>query len=611
MTASLQLAPFSLPIRAVWWRGLLLSLSAGGLFYVAAGRTIEHDARERFGQQARNAQYSIAARIKAYTDVLRGTASYFQASEHVTRSSFHRYVAGLDLPIHFAALDNINYTEFVRDEEREAFEQAYREDADAGPPGYPRSITLLPAGRRPSYNVITLMEPIEVFGEKIGLDITAKPRVAEALDHARDYGGMSASGSLIDSSHKSNRPWLAMRLPIYRNGMPMYTVAQRRAAYRGSVGIGFSVQGLVQSALDEMPEHQTRLRLFDGGEIREPAEAADDALLFDSQAGKPGQKELAAAPSFDVMLPLNFNGRLWKAYFSAPQSEWIRGFDTYLPWLAMLTGFTGTVLFYLLFHALASSRTRAIQLAEAMTRELRESQTRLQQSHQKLRGLAAHADQIKEEERKRIAREIHDDLGQNLLALRIDADLLAGRTRGRHPRLHARAVSTRSQIDSTIKSVRNLINDLRPTVLDLGLGAAVEWQIAQFRQRSGIACELIERDSDLAISDHCATALFRVLQESLSNIQQHAKASQVRVELAQRGGMLSMTISDNGVGLPETSRNKVGSFGLVGIEERISILGGACTISGTPNGGTTVTVAVPVTPLTAPPLATSLEDLVR
>jgi signal transduction histidine kinase len=606
MTVSHPQAPLFLPIRAAWWKGLLLSLSVGGLFYVAADRTIEHDARERFGQQARNAQYSIAARIKAYTDVLRGTASYFQSCEHVSRTSFHRYVAGLDLPIHFAALDNINYTEFVRDEEREAFERAYRDAPDAGPAGYPRSITLLPAGRRPSYSVITLMEPIEIFGEKIGLDITAKPRVAEALEHSRDYGGLSASGSLIDSSHKSNRPWLAMRLPIYRNGMPMYTVAQRRAAYRGSVGIGFSVHGLVQSALDEMPEHQTSLRLYDGGELNQQLDPAPEALLFDSRAGKPAAKGAADAPSFDIMLPLNFNGRLWKAYFSAPQSEWIRGFDTYLPWLAMLTGFTGSVLFCLLYNTLASSRQRAIQLADAMTRELRESQSRLQQSHQKLRGLVSHADQIKEEERKRIAREIHDDLGQNLLALRIDADLLAGRTRGRHPRLHARAVSTRAQIDSTIKSVRNIINDLRPTVLDLGLGAAVEWQIAQFRQRSGIACELIERDSDLAISDHCATALFRVLQESLSNIQQHAKASQARVELAQSGGMLRMTISDNGVGLPETSRNKVGSFGLVGIEERISILGGACTISGTPNAGTIVTVLVPLTPV-----AQGLKDLVH
>ena len=126
------------------------------------------------------------------------------------------------------------------------------------------------------------------------------------------------------------------------------------------------------------------------------------------------------------------------------------------------------------------------------------------------------------------------------------------------------------------------------------MSAAVEWQIAQFRQRSGMVCELIEHEGEIRVDDHCATAFFRVLQESLSNIMQHAQASLVRVELRQAGGQLNMTISDNGIGLRPDSRNKVGSFGLVGIEERISLLGGGCSITGSPNGGTTVAVSVPV-----------------
>ncbi|UUZ50190.1 histidine kinase [Massilia sp. B-10] len=184
-----------------------------------------------------------------------------------------------------------------------------------------------------------------------------------------------------------------------------------------------------------------------------------------------------------------------------------------------------------------------------MTRELRESQAKLQQSHQNLRRLAAHADQIKEGERKRIAREIHDDLGQNLLALRIEADMLATRTHERHPRLHTRARSTLSQIDATIKSVRQIINDLRPNVLDLGLSAAVEWQIAEFKRRTGIACELIDEPKEVLLGDHAATAFFRILQESLSNIVRHAHATSVRVELRSNGRLLTMTVSDNGIGL--------------------------------------------------------------
>jgi signal transduction histidine kinase len=181
-----------------------------------------------------------------------------------------------------------------------------------------------------------------------------------------------------------------------------------------------------------------------------------------------------------------------------------------------------------------------------------------------------------------------------VLRLRIDVYLLVACSAQRHPRLHSRATATLRQIDETISSVRHIINDLRPNVLDLGLGAAVEWQVAQFRQRSGIDCELVGHGADGGIDDHCATAFFRVLQESLSNIYQHAHASLVRVELRQASGVLRMTISDNGVGIRDASRNKSGSFGLVGIEERISLLGGHCSISSNPDSGTTVSVAVPL-----------------
>jgi signal transduction histidine kinase len=345
--------------------------------------------------------------------------------------------------------------------------------------------------------------------------------------------------------------------------------------------------------MDQMQVRDVRLRLYDGGESADRlTSASPPALLFDNKFD--GGEDLRAADEFTVVLPLIFNGRQWRAQFSAPKAAWSSRFDMFLPWLAMAAGFVGSLLCYLLIHTLSSSRMRAIKMAKVMTKELRDSQAKLQQSHHKLRRLAAHADQIKEQERKRIAREIHDDLGQNLLVLRIEADMLATRTRHRHPRLHARAKSTLGQIDSTIKSVRHIINDLRPNVLDLGLNAAVEWQIAQFRQRSGMVCELIEHQRDIRIDDHCATAFFRVLQESLSNIVQHAHASLVRVELRQAGGMLSMTITDNGVGMRASNRNKVGSFGLVGIEERISLLGGVCSIIGSPNAGTTVAISVPI-----------------
>ncbi|WP_343732220.1 CHASE domain-containing protein [Duganella sp.] len=582
---------------------MLLSSAIGGLFYLAAAKTIEYDAGERFMHQAQNAQYNINSRINAYTDVLRSTASFFHAAEQVDRSSFHRYVSGLNIERQFPALDNINYAQYVRHAQRPAFEADLRHKAGDAALGYPEVTTVSPPEARDEYWVLTMIEPLAEFREKIGRDIAYRAPVARALAQGRDSGAMSASGTPIDSVHQPLGAGLALRLPVYRKDLPLNTVEQRRAACIGSVGIGFSVPRLVQAALEQMQVRDARLVLIDSGDSITPRQPVQ---LFDS---KPDSATLAAADQFNVVLPIDFNNRHWNAHFSAPKASWYSRFDSWLPWMAMASGFTGSLLFFLLFHTLSSSRMRAVKMAKEMTRELRNSQARLQQSHHKLRRLAAHSDQIKEQERKRIAREIHDDLGQNLLVLRIDVDLLTSRTRHRHPRLHARALHMLGQIDSSIKSVRHIINDLRPTVLDLGLNAAVEWQIAQFRARSGMVCELIDHDTDIRVDDHCATAFFRVLQESLSNILQHAHASLVRVELRQADGKLSMTINDNGIGVHDAQRNKAGSFGLVGIEERISLLGGTCSITGSPNGGTTVAVSVPTGAGAVPHTITEAIDL--
>ncbi|AKU22187.1 CHASE domain-containing protein [Massilia sp. NR 4-1] len=580
------------------WGGVLLSLGVGALLYFVAYTSTESEARERFAIQAGNTQYNIVAGIKAYTDVLRSAASFFQAVDEVTPENFRRYVSGLDLAEHFPAIASINFARHLKADQRPAFEQSMRHWGQGE--GYP-GFRLQPPGLRTEYAVLTLLEPMTDNHTKYGMDIAIRPQVALALAQSRDSGELSSSGQPVGLT-EPGQSGMGLRLPVYRKGLPAFSVAERRAAYMGSVGIGFSIQRLMQGALADTSLQQMRVTLYNG--IAKPGAPAP-LLLFDSESGMAhGPKE----PSFELDLPVNFNGHLWNAHFSMPERALYSRFDVYLPWLAGALSGTACLLLYALFHTLSSSRQRAIKMARAMTRELRDSQAKLQLSHQKLRRLAAHSDKIKEEERKRIAREIHDDLGQNLLVLRIEADMLASRTQGHHPRLHARASATLRQIDNTIGSVRHIINDLRPHVLDLGLSAAVEWQIGQFRQRSGISCELVEDGSDKDIDDHCATAYFRILQESLSNISQHAKASQVRVELRHQGGTLRMTISDNGVGIRASSRNKSGSFGLVGIEERVNLLGGQCSIIGIPDAGTTVTVMVPLhTSLpTAPSAAATL-----
>jgi signal transduction histidine kinase len=223
------------------------------------------------------------------------------------------------------------------------------------------------------------------------------------------------------------------------------------------------------------------------------------------------------------------------------------------------------------------------------TEELRHSKLLLQQ-------LASHQEIIKEEERKRIAREIHDELGQNLLALRIDASMLHARTGARHPRLNEKAQLALEQIDITIRSVRSIINDLRPPVLDLGLQAAIEWQVDDFQRRSGIACALRSQphEFDQGLDERSATALFRILQESLTNVLRHARARRVDVELWRDAGHFHMRIADDGVGLRPEHMRDTRTFGLQGMRERLRMLDGELTIGSARGGGTELRIAIPV-----------------
>lgn len=200
----------------------------------------------------------------------------------------------------------------------------------------------------------------------------------------------------------------------------------------------------------------------------------------------------------------------------------------------------------------------------------------LRQSHAQLRQLALHMETAKEDERKRISRDMHDELGQNLLALRIDISMLSARTEGSHPRLHQRVGAVLSNVDTTIKSVRGIMNELRPMALELGLQAAIEWQVGDFRKRSGVACRLLIRDEAVfaAIGSQVEIVLFRVVQEALSNVMRHAQASEVEIELGSDACALYAAISDNGIGITPQQQRKKQCFGLIGIAERVAALGG-------------------------------------
>ncbi len=223
----------------------------------------------------------------------------------------------------------------------------------------------------------------------------------------------------------------------------------------------------------------------------------------------------------------------------------------------------------------------------------KEVEHQLEHSQEMLRQLSSHLQSVIEEERSSIAREIHDELGQALTALKMDIAWL-------NPKREPEAVEEKRRsmtdlLDQTIKTVQRITADLRPGVLDdFGLAAAVEWQVEEFRKRSGMPCELLIGALRTVPSRDSQTAMFRILQEALTNVLRHAAASKVRVRLTEEPGMLNLLVSDNGSGVPEEVRRSTTSYGLMGMMERTRALHGDFEIITGHNEGTTIIARLPI-----------------
>jgi signal transduction histidine kinase len=228
-------------------------------------------------------------------------------------------------------------------------------------------------------------------------------------------------------------------------------------------------------------------------------------------------------------------------------------------------------------------------------------QEETKRSRARLAELTAHIEQVKEQERTRIAREIHDDLGGNLTAIKMALAMLAARL-PHDAALQEKADYLDSLVDRTIEAVHRISLDLRPSTLDLGIVAALEWQAREFEKQAGIACIFRAEDTEIEAEldpDH-ASALFRIFQESLTNIAKHAEATRVMVSLRRQRQHLTLTICDNGRGITPADRLKPQSFGLRGMSERARALGGTLNLSPAPGGGTMVVVKIRLTASPAP-----------
>jgi PAS domain S-box-containing protein len=272
-------------------------------------------------------------------------------------------------------------------------------------------------------------------------------------------------------------------------------------------------------------------------------------------------------------------------------AQLVRG-KHYLPYEKLCRGVDGRVVPILVGSAhLEGDEDVGVSFMLDLSKQ-RRMENELLESRQQLRDLAAHVETARENERKRIAREIHDGLGSHLAAMKMEISLLSMETREPSQEFQHRLLSMQHILDDTVRTTRQIASELRPAVLNHGLSAAVEWLADNFRQRSSIAC-CIEINGEIPLDDVRATALFRIIQESLTNIARHARANEVTIEIAQQDDMLKLAIADDGCGFDPAAIGHQ-SFGLLGISERLEALSGNLIIASSPGYGTTLHITIPI-----------------
>jgi PAS domain S-box-containing protein len=243
---------------------------------------------------------------------------------------------------------------------------------------------------------------------------------------------------------------------------------------------------------------------------------------------------------------------------------------------------------------LAPVASIAMQNALAYQKQAR-AEAEIKASYKQVRALAAKLQSVREEERTHIARELHDGLGQALTALKFDLAWLVGRLAKMDGVLRDKAQSITAQIDETIKMVRRLSSELRLGMLDdFGLAASIEAHAQEFQERTGIQCDVSGVNPEPALTRAQATALFRIFQETMTNVARHAQATQINIRLSAADGVICLQVHDNGRGLQPEALAESHSLGVVGMRERAELLDGTLEISSAPGAGTTVTVSIPL-----------------
>jgi signal transduction histidine kinase/CHASE1-domain containing sensor protein len=578
---------------------LAIGLTGSGVLAVWLRSVEDREASARFEQQADARLMAFQNGFDDAEEALATVNRLFATVDAVSREQFHAFTQPLLL--RYPHIQALTYQRVVPQAQRPDYEAAMRKR-------YPdfvltelRDGKQVPSRSKASYRVVDYVEPLRGNDKIFGLDSSSVSFQENTFQEASASGRARATALFRLLQETGSQRGFVVVMPVYRHDVALTDAAARRAATVGYTTAVFRAGTLSETVLkraDLLGNDNIDIRLY-AGEV-----AAEPNLAFHrSGAATPVPDAGWSGWLYDIRPQVSshtFNGAggTWHLVVETSPGA-LHGTHTSST-LALLAGALISVLLAAYLQSLARRTAELAQANTLLTKDVaarKEAELALRHSQEGLRELAAHQERVKEDERKRIAREIHDDLGQNLLALRIEVSMLDAHTKA-YPGVAKSIRSLLGQIDTTMKSVRAIINNLRPPVLDLGLQAAIEWLVGQFRDRSGIGCTLVIDDAsaEYTLDDERATTVFRIVQESLTNVSRHARASHVEIGLRRVDDRLVVTVADNGIGTFPGDKRKSRSFGLVGIEERLHALNGSFTISSRPGAGTTLTFSIPVPP---------------
>ena len=381
---------FALPLL-VFLAGTVLS----AVLAVAAHREIMRAAQERFEATATELARKVEGRFDDYVAILEGIRARFSAPG-LTRAEFRDYVAGLNLANKYPGYQVVNYAPYVPAERRSAFEHEVRGDRSAEA-AIVSTFAIQPPGDRPGYYPLTFIEPLKGHEGLLGKDLGAMADRGNALEQSRDSGGLASSGRRIRIAGRQDDVGLAMRLPVYRPGMPRETVEQRRAAYMGSVGAGFSVAMMMKDLANAGAAKSLHMRLIDAGASKAPMGTRIETHLVDNKPVTEGEvvlycsakvaKAAGVAPRstqddsrYRQALAFDLGGHSWRVEVSQHAREVLGHLDLCMAWLVMLGGTVLSALLAAILHSQTTARSRAQQLAAAMTRDLHRSEKQLEEA---------------------------------------------------------------------------------------------------------------------------------------------------------------------------------------------------------------------------------------